>query len=174
MLPKIEMTRYIKSPKVLPMVENTSRYPDFAQRLAAAMADVGLEVVDIKNELGVTYEMARRYTLGTAMPRAARMKSLAALVRRSPSWLAYGADAHTLTAMGSTHQHASQAPSTTLTTWPLKKSTPERVHALSPAQQRRADDAIDVILKGFESETSNSRPVSPKKPTTLKKADVHR
>ncbi len=36
--------------------------------------------------------------------------------------------------------------------WPLKKSTPERIRALTPAQQRRADDAIDVILKGFEAE----------------------
>ena len=36
--------------------------------------------------------------------------------------------------------------------WPLKKSTAERIRALTPAQQRRADDAIDVILKGFEAE----------------------
>lgn len=36
--------------------------------------------------------------------------------------------------------------------WPLKKSTPERIRALTPAQLRRADDAIDVILKGFEAE----------------------
>ena len=36
--------------------------------------------------------------------------------------------------------------------WPLKKSTAERIRALTPAQQRRADDAFDVILKGFEAE----------------------
>lgn len=36
--------------------------------------------------------------------------------------------------------------------WPLKKSTVERIRALTPAQQRIADDAFDVILKGFEAE----------------------
>lgn len=36
--------------------------------------------------------------------------------------------------------------------WPLKKSTPNRIRTLSPAQQRRADDALDAILKGLEAE----------------------
>lgn len=34
--------------------------------------------------------------------------------------------------------------------WPLKKSTPERIRALAPAQQRQVDDALDVMLRGFE------------------------
>lgn len=36
--------------------------------------------------------------------------------------------------------------------WPLKKSTPNRIRTLSAAQQRRADDALDAILKGLEAE----------------------
>lgn len=36
--------------------------------------------------------------------------------------------------------------------WPLKKSSIERIQALTPAQQRRVDEALDVILKGFEAE----------------------
>lgn len=36
--------------------------------------------------------------------------------------------------------------------WPLKKSTLERIQALTPAQQRRVDDALDVMLRGFEAE----------------------
>lgn len=36
--------------------------------------------------------------------------------------------------------------------WPLKKSTPERIHALAPTQQKKLDDVIDAVLKGFEAE----------------------
>lgn len=48
-------------------------------------------------------------------------------------------------------RHSRHVPESTLP-WPLKKSTAERIRALTPAQQRRADDAFDVILKGFEAE----------------------
>lgn len=34
--------------------------------------------------------------------------------------------------------------------WPLKKSTLERIQSLTPAQLRQADDALDVMLRGFE------------------------
>lgn len=46
------------------------------------------------------------------------------------------------------HPHAPDATSP----WPLKKSTPERVGALTAAQQRQIDDALDVMLKGFEAD----------------------
>lgn len=36
--------------------------------------------------------------------------------------------------------------------WPLKKSTAERIQALTPAQQRQVDDALDVMLRGFEAD----------------------
>mgnify|MGYP001072585416 FL=1 len=38
--------------------------------------------------------------------------------------------------------------------WPLKKSTAERIRALTPAQLRQVDDALDVMLRGFEAETA--------------------
>lgn len=38
------------------------------------------------------------------------------------------------------------------TSWPLKKSTVERIRALTPAQQRRVDDMIDAILDVLEGE----------------------
>lgn len=36
--------------------------------------------------------------------------------------------------------------------WPLKKSTAERIRALTPAQLRQVDDALHVMLRGFEAE----------------------
>ncbi|WP_237173017.1 hypothetical protein [Paracandidimonas lactea] len=36
--------------------------------------------------------------------------------------------------------------------WPLTKATVERIRALTPQQQRQADDAFDIILRGFEAE----------------------
>lgn len=50
--------------------------------------------------------------------------------------------------VGRRHHHAPED----TPPWPLKKSTPERIHALTPAQQRQVDDALDVMLRGFEAE----------------------
>lgn len=36
--------------------------------------------------------------------------------------------------------------------WSLKKSTAARVRALSPQQQKKLDDMVDAVLKGFEAE----------------------
>lgn len=69
------------------------RYTDFAARLIKAMAEAGLSVTDVKNGIGVTYEMARRYTMGIAKPRDAKLNRLAALVGKSSAWLSYGDDA---------------------------------------------------------------------------------
>lgn len=71
------------------MVEE-SKYPEFAARLTQAMREAGLSVTDIKNGVGVTYEMARRYTLGTAKPRDEKLKALAQLLGKTSAWLAYG------------------------------------------------------------------------------------
>ncbi len=45
---------------------------------------------------------------------------------------------------------AEPATSNSAPPWPLKKSTAERIQALTPAQQRQVDDALDVMLRGFE------------------------
>jgi phage repressor protein C with HTH and peptisase S24 domain len=93
---KIEMTAIAKLHNLLPMVEKRDadnlpiRHPEFALRLQQAMADAGLSVTDIKNRLKVTYEMARRYSLGQAMPRQQKLQRLAEVVGKSPSYLAYG------------------------------------------------------------------------------------
>lgn len=90
------MTHQLILPNLLLMVEHKEndglpiRYPEFGQRLRGKMEEFGLSVADVKRWLGVTHEMARRYSLGQAMPRAERMDKLAGLVQSSPSFLAYG------------------------------------------------------------------------------------
>lgn len=90
------MTAVINFHTLLPMVENPNaggmpvRHPDFAKRLQAAMAARGISVTDIKNELKITYEMARRYSLGLALPRKDKLDALAQLVGKTSAYLAYG------------------------------------------------------------------------------------
>lgn len=71
------------------MVEEP-RYADFARRLKEAMASKELTVTHVKDELKITYEMARRYTLGIAMPRDERMRKLADFVGRTAAYLQFG------------------------------------------------------------------------------------
>lgn len=85
-LPKIELVQVKFSCKLLPKVENDLRkmskakYQDFANRLNNLMKAQGSPITTVnqlKDAIGVTYEMARRYTLGTAKPREDKMKGLA-------------------------------------------------------------------------------------------------
>lgn len=89
----IEMTSPITAGNVLPMVEEP-RYADFARRLKDAMAEKELTVTDVKNDLNISYEMARRYTLGTAMPRDKKMRRLGDFVGKSAAYLQFGDDSH--------------------------------------------------------------------------------
>lgn len=89
--PKIVMTRAGSLLNVLPMVADAAApFLEFGTRLAAAMARAHVSVPELAKAAGVTPEMARRYTLGTAMPRPEKMKKIAALVGLSPSELQYG------------------------------------------------------------------------------------
>ena len=73
---------------VLPMVE--IMHPQFAANLRSAMEWQGRTVTDLARHLDITYEMARRYTLGTAKPRTKNMAKLAAFLGISPAMLEYG------------------------------------------------------------------------------------
>jgi transcriptional regulator with XRE-family HTH domain len=73
------------------MVESTNKHHDFAVRLNAVMGERGLSVKDLSQACGVTYEMARRYTLGTAKPRDQKLLRIAEWLAVAPSWLDYGA-----------------------------------------------------------------------------------
>ncbi len=54
------------------------------------MQQEDVAIKDIAAALGVTFEMARRYTLGIARPRSAKLEKLATLLKTTPAALEYG------------------------------------------------------------------------------------
>lgn len=74
---------------LLLMVEE-SKYKDFAERLNKSLQSHSLGVKELSELSGVSYEMARRYTLGTAKPRDEKMLRIAEKLSVSPAYLDYG------------------------------------------------------------------------------------
>ncbi|WP_141113146.1 helix-turn-helix domain-containing protein [Chromobacterium haemolyticum] len=70
------------------MVENNDT--PLAQNIRSRMEQTGKSIKDISDCLGVTYEMARRYTLATARPRQKKLERLAELLGTSLQELEYG------------------------------------------------------------------------------------
>ncbi|OOF58306.1 LexA family transcriptional regulator [Rodentibacter genomosp. 2] len=62
----------------------------FAERLTALMEQQNRKISDLQKALGVTYEMARRYTLGMATPRDEKIEIMAKYLDVSPAYLKYG------------------------------------------------------------------------------------
>ena len=63
---------------------------DLASRINELMAQQNKRIGDLQKALGVTYEMARRYTLGIATPRDDKIESMAEYFGVSPAYLKYG------------------------------------------------------------------------------------
>lgn len=61
-----------------------------AERLSYLMAQTGTSITQLQDAAGVSYEMARRYTLGTATPRDNKVEKIAEYFQVSPSYLKYG------------------------------------------------------------------------------------
>ncbi|HHL2859672.1 TPA: helix-turn-helix transcriptional regulator [Citrobacter freundii] len=74
---------------LLLMVEN-AKYKDFAERLNRSLQEQSIGVKELSEFSGVSYEMARRYTLGTAKPRDEKMIRIAERLAVSPAYLDYG------------------------------------------------------------------------------------
>jgi SOS-response transcriptional repressor LexA len=99
-LPKIELVQHKIRVKLLPSVENgktykvkTAKYQDFALRLKSLMEKEGSPIKTVnqlKDAIEVTYEMARRYTLGIAKPREEKMQILAEKFNVDISYLDHG------------------------------------------------------------------------------------
>ena len=87
---KIEMTIDLLCLNLLPMVEKTNKHQEFADRLTAVMNRKGLSVKELSEACGGTYEMARRYTIGTAKPRDEKLSLIADWIGVDPAWLDYG------------------------------------------------------------------------------------
>ncbi|WJM83245.1 XRE family transcriptional regulator [Pectobacterium brasiliense] len=74
---------------LLLMVEET-KYSDFADRLNLLINNKNMSVTDLSRISGVSYEMARRYTMGTAKPRDEKMVKIAGALEVSAAYLDYG------------------------------------------------------------------------------------
>ena len=61
-----------------------------AERLSYLMTQTGTTITKLQDVAGVSYEMARRYTLGTATPRDNKVEKIAEYFQVSPSYLKYG------------------------------------------------------------------------------------
>lgn len=85
------MTATKLSDRLLLMVEK-SKYSKFAERLTERMSDANVDVKQLSEQLGVSYEMARRYTLGSAKPRDDKMELLARAVKSTAVYLDYGVE----------------------------------------------------------------------------------
>src|SRR5690606_12532580 len=99
------------------------------------------------NHLKVTYEMARRYTLGVAMPRDDKLVAIAQRLGVQTAWLKFGDAISIPKVETATPQRSKQSKP-----WPLKKATLDRFYALTPTQAKQADIAFHAILRGFEAE----------------------
>ncbi|MBG0696796.1 helix-turn-helix transcriptional regulator [Enterobacter roggenkampii] len=75
---------------LLPMVEKANKHQDFANRLTEEMRRQRRSVKDLSLACDVTYEMARRYTLGTAKPRDEKLQKIADWLNVQAAWLDYG------------------------------------------------------------------------------------
>lgn len=99
-LPKIELVQPKIRGNILPSVENekvrkvqTAKYQEFASRLNSLMQKEGSPIKNVnqlKDAIQVTYEMARRYTLGIAKPREEKMQILAEKFNVDISYLDHG------------------------------------------------------------------------------------
>lgn len=99
-LPKIELVQLKIRGKLLPLVESekrskvqTVKYQEFASRLKSLMEKNGSPIKTVnqlKDAIEVTYEMARRYTLGSAKPREEKMQVLAEKFNVDISYLDHG------------------------------------------------------------------------------------
>ncbi len=79
----------VRGLNLLLMVEE-SKYKDFADRLNKSLQRHGLGVRELSELSGVSYEMARRYTLGSAKPRDEKMIRIAERLSVHPAYLDYG------------------------------------------------------------------------------------
>ncbi|MFI4956700.1 MAG: helix-turn-helix domain-containing protein [Gammaproteobacteria bacterium] len=83
----------------MPDRESLTKY--FSERLVRLLiqngytsrsASTGVKVKELANNLGCSFEMARRYTNGDALPDALAIKTIAEWLKVDPGWLLYGTE----------------------------------------------------------------------------------
>lgn len=84
------MTDTLCTTTMLPMVENNAPYADFANRLNSYLKERDISITQLMQIAQCTYEMARRYTLGRAKPRDARLSLICDYLNITEAELTYG------------------------------------------------------------------------------------
>jgi len=120
------------------------KYSEFASRVQEGMKNHGLTIGDVRQSLGITYEMARRYTLGQAMPRQDKMQVLATLLHIDPAILQYGETATTKPSKAT--KLISQSD------WPFSVSK-QRFDRLPKDEKERIDGLIEHTITAWEHRT---------------------
>lgn len=163
----------------------------FGMRLKGLMLTKQLEIGDLQRTLGVTYEMARRYYNGIAMPRSAKLKAIAQFVGTTESYLAYGiiedSKSSEVVSEGPAQYNARTPPELVPLFDELKRAYNSRslsieainslrslVNSMQPQQRDistspEADSGIPAFLKKREAKSSAVNP--PSTPSTPDKND---
>lgn len=103
MLPQIEKTKQAEVVNSRPMKANKKISAAFASRLTARMRERGLlspsarsgvDVGALAAAVGISYEMARRYAEGLAIPRPDKLAAIADFLGVTSSWLLWGEAGH--------------------------------------------------------------------------------
>ncbi len=84
------MTDTLCTTTMLPMVENNAPYAEFANRLNSYLKERDISITQLMQIAQCTYEMARRYTLGRAKPRDARLSLICDYLNITEAELTYG------------------------------------------------------------------------------------
>ncbi|WP_050466344.1 hypothetical protein [Herbaspirillum chlorophenolicum] len=142
------MTQMVTLSNLLLMVDNDTngmpvRYPEFADRVRDAAEKQGVTVTQIKDTLKVTYEMARRYYLGMAMPRKDKMEALAALLKIDAGALQWGQQGGSSTKNTVDIMQAA---------WPFSVSK-ARFDRLPKDEKERIDGLIEHTITAWEHRT---------------------
>lgn len=66
------------------------RTGSFSERLTSLMKSRNISIQHLSDHLNVSYEMVRRYTIGTAAPRKGKVEIIAKLLKTTPEYLEFG------------------------------------------------------------------------------------
>lgn len=130
---------------------------DFGARVRSRRRLLKMSQEDLGKAIGISQVAIRKIEAGGQTRHG---RKIADALKTSLQWLETGFD-QAASSDGEleespSHVVAERAPTYIETpTWPLKKATPDRFYALTPAQAKQADIAFDAILRGFEAERKN-------------------
>ena len=82
--------KHYKGFRSVPKDHTPGQRTSFASRIGEVMTDRGIEIQELASAAEVSYEMARRYITGGAIPTYARVKRIADWLHMPVEWLMFG------------------------------------------------------------------------------------